>query len=159
MTTITTVDLKSIHKIYQQVKKRAFRIWRTIFIFLATCLYLDVDIDFDTALKFKPYGGLIGIDNSPLDKYFKSCKILILHAILHNTSGFVFENNEKGPGCSYVLHRPVTNEYPGDATGLVFSLHVKTLKNNLIALLEFIGNCVRLFKILKVFEVKNLDLS
>ena len=64
---------------------------------------------FGHPLKLRPYGGLIGIDNSSLDKYFKSYKILRLHAFLHDASGFVFEYSEKGPGYSYVLPCPVTN--------------------------------------------------
>ena len=104
--------------------------------FLATCLYLDPDLDLDIALKLRPYGGLIGIDNSLLDKYFKNLKILRLHAILHEASGFVFEYSEKGPGYSYVLPCPVTNEYLGHVTGIAFCLYVKTFKNNLFSLLE-----------------------
>ena len=136
MTTIATVDLQSIHEIYQQVKKRMFKIWRKIFYFLATCLYLDPDIDLDIELKLRPYGGLTGIDNSSLDNYFKSYKILRLHAILYDASGFVFEYSEKGPGFSYVLPCPVTNEYLGHVTGLAFCLYVKTFKNNLCTLVE-----------------------
>ena len=44
--------------------------------------------------------GLIGIDNSTLDKYFKSNKILRSHAILHDAFGFLFEHSEKVPGYS-----------------------------------------------------------
>ena len=65
------------------------------FYFLATCQYLDPDLDLDIAVKMRPYGGLIRIDNSSLDLYFKSYKILRLHAILHDASGFVFEYSEK----------------------------------------------------------------
>ena len=41
---------------------------KDFYIFLATCLYLNPDIDLDIALKLRPYGGLIGIDNSSLEK-------------------------------------------------------------------------------------------
>ena len=97
--------------------------------FLATCLYLDPDIDLDIALKLRPYGGLTGNDNSSLDKYFKSYKILRLHAILHDASGFVFEYSEMGPGFSYVLPCPVTIEYLGHVTEISFCLYVKNFKN------------------------------
>ena len=136
MTTIATVDLQSIHENYQQVKKEYSEYGERFLYSLATCLYLDPDIDLDIALKLRPYDGLIGIDNSSLDKYFKSYKILRLHAILHDASGFVFEYSEKGPGYSYVLPCPVTNEYLGHVTGLAFCLYVKTFKNNLFTLLE-----------------------
>ena len=82
MATIATVDLKSIHETYKEIEKEYSQY------FLGTCLHLDPEIDLDIALKLRPYGGLIGIDNSALDKYFKSFKILRLHAILHDASGF-----------------------------------------------------------------------
>ena len=104
--------------------------------FLATCFYLDPDLDLDIALKLRPYGGLIGIDNSTLDKYFMSNKILRLHAILHGASGSVFEHSEKGPSYSYLLPFPVTSEYLGHMAGIAFCLYVKTFKKKLFSLLE-----------------------
>ena len=136
MTTLATVDLKAIHEIYKELKKDYFQYGERFLYFLATCQYLDPDLDLDIAMKMRPYGGLIGIDNSSMDKYFKSYKILRLHAILHDASGFVFEYSEKGPGYSYVLPCPVTNEYLGHVTGLAFCLYVKTFKSNLFSLLE-----------------------
>ena len=90
----------------------------------------------EIALKLRPYAGLIDIDNSSLDQYFKNLKILRLHAILHDASGFVSEHREKGPGYSYVLPCPVTNEYLGHVTGIAFCLYVKFFKNNLLSVLE-----------------------
>ena len=98
MTPIATVDLDRIHDI--QKEKRIFTIRRKIFVFLATCLYLDPDIDLEIALKLRPYGGLIVIENSLLDNYFTSFKVLRLHAMLHDASGFVYEYSEEGPGYS-----------------------------------------------------------
>ena len=46
--------------------------------FLATCLHLDPNIDLEMALKLRLYAGIIGIDNSSLDKSFKSFKLLRL---------------------------------------------------------------------------------
>ena len=103
---------------------------------LCTCLHLDPNIHLDIALKLRPYVGIIGSDNSSLDKYFKSFKILRLHAILHDAAGFVYEFSEKGPGYSYVLPCPVTNEYLGHVTGLAFCLYVKTFKGRLFSMLE-----------------------
>ena len=77
----------------------------------------------------------IGIDNSILDKYF-IYKILRLHAILHDASGFVFEHSEKGASYFYVLPCPVKNEYLDHVTGIAFCLYVKTFKKNLFSLLE-----------------------
>ena len=63
MTTIATVDLKIIHEIYD--KKLDYPEYSERFVyFLAACLYLDPDINLEIVLKLRPYGGLIGIDNS-----------------------------------------------------------------------------------------------
>ena len=69
--------------------------------FLATFLTLDPNIDLDMALKLRPFGGFTDMDNSMLDKYFKSLEILRIQAILHDAQVFVFDLSEKGRG--YVL--------------------------------------------------------
>ena len=136
MTTIATVDLKNIHEIYDQIKLDYPEYSERFVYFLAACLYLDPDTNLEIVLKLRPYGGLIGIDNSSLDKYLKSYKFLRLHAILHDASGFTAEHSQKGPGYSYVLPCPITNAYIGHMTGLMFCLFVKTFKRNLFTLLE-----------------------
>ena len=35
----------------------------------------EIDLNYDVAIELKPYGGLIGIENSSLDKYLKGLKI------------------------------------------------------------------------------------
>ena len=136
MPTLATVDLKAIHEIYKELKKDYSQYGKKFLYFLATCQYLDPDLDLDIAMKMRPYGGLIGIDNYSLDKYFKSYKFLRLHAIRHNASGFVFDYSEKRPGYSYFLPCPVTNKCLGHVTGLAFCLYVKNFKSNLFSLLE-----------------------
>ena len=59
-------------------------------------------------------------------------KFLSLHAILYDALGFFFQNSEKGPGYSYVLPCPVTNEYLGHVIRLAFCLYVKTFKSILM---------------------------
>ena len=71
MTTLATVDLKDIHKIYKELKNDYTQYGERFLYFSATCQYMDPDLDFDIAMKMKPYGGLIGIDSSSLDKYLK----------------------------------------------------------------------------------------
>ena len=122
--------------VYQEVKKEYSGYNERYLYFLETCFYLDLDLDMNIALKLRPYGGFIGIDHSTLDKYFKSYKILRLHAILHEASGFVLEHSGKGPSYSYFSSCPVTNEYVGLVTGIAFCLYVKTFKKNLFSLLE-----------------------
>ena len=95
--TIATIDLKTTHKNFLFVREVYPEYSERYSYFLATCLQLDPNIDLNIALKLRPYGGIIGIDNSSMDKYFKSFKILRLHAILHDAAGFVHEFSEKGP--------------------------------------------------------------
>ena len=133
MATLATVDLKAIYEIYNELKNDYSQYGERILYFWASSQYLDPDLDLDIAMKMRPYGGLLGIDNS-LDKYFKSYKILL--AILHDASGFVFEYSEKGPGYWNVIPCPMTNEYLGHVTGLSFCLDVKTFKSILFSLLE-----------------------
>ena len=103
---------------------------------MAACQYLLPDLDLDMAMKMRPYGGLIGIDNSSLEKYFKSYNILSLHAILLDPSGFVFEYSKNERDYSYVQTCPVTNDYAGHLTGLAFCLYVKSFKSNVFSLLK-----------------------
>ena len=111
MATIATVDLKSIHETYKKIEKEYSQYGERFSDLLTSCLQLDPEIDLDIALKLQPSDGLIGTDNSALDKYFKSFKILRLHAMLYDASGSVYEYSETGPGYSYVLPCSVTNEY------------------------------------------------
>ena len=69
-----------------------------------------------------------------------------------DAAGFVDEFSKKGPGNSYVLPCPVTNQYLGQVTCLAFCLYVKTFKGRLFSLLEC-WNHKQLFSTLKVFEI------
>ena len=73
---ISTFDLKLIHEIFIDLKSHYPDKSVRFQYFLATCLYLDADINLDFVLKNRPYGGLIGIDNSSLDKHLKHFKFL-----------------------------------------------------------------------------------
>ena len=95
---------------------------------------LDPEVNFETELKLRPYGGIIGMDNSSLDTYLKPFKGLCLLAILH-VSGFIAVYSQNGPGFSYVLTSPITNAYIVHLTGL-FCMFVKSFKRNLFSLLE-----------------------
>ena len=91
MITIATIDLKNIHEIYEQIKVDYVEYSEQFVYFLAVCPYLDPDINLEIVLKLRPYGSLMGIDNSSLDTYLKSYKLLRLHVILHDASGFIAE--------------------------------------------------------------------
>ena len=136
MTTIATIDSKNIHIIYEKINVDYPENCERFVYFLAACLYLDPDTNLEIVLKLRPYGGLIGIDNSSLDTYLKSYKFLRLHAILQDASRFIAEHSQKGPGYSYNLPCPITKAYIGHMTGLTFCLFVKPFKRNLFKLLE-----------------------
>ena len=80
-------------------------------------MHLDPDVNPEVTLMLGPHGGIIEIDNSSLDGNLKPFKVLRLHAILHNASGFIAEYNQKGQGYSYVLPSPFKNAYVGHLTG------------------------------------------
>ena len=46
-------------------------------------------------MKLRPYGRLIGIDSSLMDRFLKDSKILRPHAILHDAVGYIQESTKK----------------------------------------------------------------
>ena len=92
--------------------------------------------DHDTALQLRQYGGLIGIDNSSLDKYLEVSKILRLHAILHDAGGFIYEIYNQGPGYSYMLPWKSSNCFSGRLSGIFFCLYIWIFHPPIFHLLE-----------------------
>ena len=82
-----------IHKFYLSVSSLYPNNSVGLNYFLATSEYFSEieGFDFDIALRLRPYGGVIGIDNSFVDKYLKISKVLHLHAILQDAGGFIYE--------------------------------------------------------------------
>ena len=130
--TIATINLKNIHEIYLEIKNNYPKYVERFLYFLAACQYLDPDIVLEGTLKLRPYGGLIGIDNSSLDNYFKLFKILRLHAIIHDASGFKAEYSHKGPGYSYVLPCPLTDVYLGHIMWLAFCFFCEDVEKQFV---------------------------
>ena len=99
---------------------------------LATSAYLSEieGFDFDLALKLRPYVGIIGIDNSSVDKYLKISKVLCLHAILHD------EMYNQGPGYSYRLPWKNSNCFSKHLSGILFCLYIKVFHPSIFS---FIG--------------------
>ena len=95
--------------------------------FLATKKYFSEieGFDYDIALKLRPYGGIIGTDNSSVDKYLKISKVLRLHAILHDAGGFIYEIYNQGPGYSYMLPWKSSNCFSGYFSGILSCLYIK----------------------------------
>ena len=100
MNTIGTKDIKLIHEKVLSLRGNinyTHISYRQLY-FVAACSLLDPEVDGEIALKFRPYGGFIGIDNSRLDPLLKPSKVLRLHAALHDAAGFIKDRRNKGPG-------------------------------------------------------------
>ena len=93
--------------------------------FVAACALLDLEIVGEIALKFRPCGGLIGVDTSRQDRLLKYSKVLRLHAALHEAAGFVKDCRNKGPGYVYAFrYSPINNCLFRHLTGILFVLSV-----------------------------------
>ena len=101
---VTSKILEIIHEIFFTLKKTYPENTNRRTYFLAACSLFFFsttnDINYDVAIKLRPYGGLIGIDNSSLDKFLKDPR---MHAILHDAAGFVRQVYNIGPTYCYVL--------------------------------------------------------
>ena len=91
----TSKDLETIHEFFITLTKTYPENTNRRNYFLAACSLFffstTEDINYDVAIKLRPYGGLIGIDNSSLDKYLNDSKVLRMHAILYDAANFVRE--------------------------------------------------------------------
>ena len=106
--------------------------------FLATSEYFSeiAWFGFDIALKLTPYGGIIGLGNSSLDKNSKLSKFLRLHAVLHDADGFIYETYNQGPGYSFVLPWKSSNCFSGHLLGILFCSYIKVFHQSIFHLLE-----------------------
>ena len=127
---ITANDLEIIHETYLSLQKiyPDNSVRRNYF--LATCSFFNESTDFvfDIAMKLRPYGGLIGIDNSSMDRFLKDSKILRLHAILHDATGYIQEYYKQGPGYAYMLPCDINSPFAGHITGISFCWYRKLFK-------------------------------
>ena len=139
MNTIGIEDIKKIHEkaISMRGNLNISHISHRQFYFVAACALLDPEIDGEIAFKFRPYDGLIGVDNSRLDPFLKYSKVLRLHAAVHDAAGFVKDCSNKGPGYVYAFsYPPVNNCLFGHLTGILFVLSVKVFHSQLFRELE-----------------------
>lgn len=130
------IDLAKLHRNFLLIQQRQPYFSKRRSYFLAACLYFDPNIDLEIALKLRPYGGVIGIDNSRLDNYLKGSKVLRLHAILHDAAGFVLEHSGEGPGYVYAVSCPISSPFVGHTTGIGFCLFHKVLRPTQFRMLE-----------------------
>ena len=127
----TPIDLKIIHAVYTSLKQSYPDIYSRRNYFLAACsLFFNSsdNFNYDILNKLRPYGGLIGIDISSLDKYFINSKILRLHAILHNAVRFIHEFYQQGPMYYYMLLWNCNNSLLGHLSGKAFCFFIKLKK-------------------------------
>ena len=128
--------MKIIHEIYTSLKQTYPDNSNRLNYFLAACSLFFVSSDnlnYDILIKLRPYGGLIGIDNSSLDKYLKNSKILRLHAILHDAADKFYQ---QGPTYCYMLPWNCYNSLLGHLSGITFCLFIKLKKPEVYHLLE-----------------------
>ena len=105
MNTIGTKDIKLNHEKVLSLRVNinyTYISYRQLY-FVAAYSLLDPEVDEEIALKFRPYGGFLGIDISRLDPLLKRSKVLRLHAALHDAAGFIKDCRNKGPGYIYVF--------------------------------------------------------
>ena len=69
--------------------------------FLAVCYFHDPSVDLKLINEKAPFGGIIGIGDSKLETVFGKIKVIKLHAVLHNSAGFMKTNCSRGPGYVY----------------------------------------------------------
>ena len=105
---MNTIGIKDIKLIHEKVLSLRGNInythisYRRLY-FVAARSLLDPEVDGEIALKFRPYCGFIGIDNSRLDPLLKRSKVLRLHVALHDGAGFIKDCRNKGPGYVYAF--------------------------------------------------------
>ena len=93
--------------------------------FLASCLSLDKDVDLEHINKDCLYGGRIGVGDSRLDAYLQRLKIFRLHAIFHDSTGYMKNKYNIGPGYCYAINCPINSCYVGHVTGLIYCIFLK----------------------------------
>ena len=137
---VTSTDLENIHEIYLTVKKTYPENSDRRKFFLTACSLFffssENDLNYDVAIKLRPYGGLIGIDDSSLDKYLKDSKLLRLHAILHDAAGFADEVHDTSPTYCYMLPWKCNHSLIGHLSGITFCIFVRLTRPELYQLLE-----------------------
>ena len=139
--TLASEDLKKIHIKYLEINYDfpAYSTRRKYF--LAVCKFFhesesEEEFNVDYVVKLRPFGGLIGMDNSTLDTHLKKYKVLRLHAIIHDAAGFMFEQYGVGPGYSYMLPCQLKSCLAGQISGIFFCWFIKMFKSNLYHLLK-----------------------
>lgn len=95
--------------------------------FLAVCQHVLPDIDLKKVDEETPYGGLIGIGDSWLEKLLGGFKLFRLHAVYHDATGYMMSNYDVGPGYTYLVCFPFLPNscFLGHIEGLIYCLVLK----------------------------------
>lgn len=94
--------------------------------FLASCLTLDKGVNLPFINEDCRYGGTIGMGDSYLDNVLKHFKIIRLHAILHDSTGYMKQKFGIGPGYCYNLSNcPINCCFLGHVSGLIYCMYMK----------------------------------
>ena len=96
--------------------------------FLAVCRSFDKNVDLDKINREVPFGGLIGVGDSKLEKLLNWSKIFPLHATFHDATGYLKTNLNICPGYCYMV--PFLNSkfnfcFLGHITGLAYCCFLK----------------------------------
>ena len=139
MNTIGTKDIKLIHEKVLSLRgdiNYTHISYRQLYL-VAACSLLDPEVDGEIALKCRPYGCFIEIDNSRLHPLLKRSKVPRLHAALHDAAAFIKDCRNKCPGYVYAFHySPVKNCLFDHLTGILFILSVKIFHSHMFRELE-----------------------
>lgn len=134
--TLATIDLHYIQDNYLELDRQFPENSQRQNYFLATCKYLCPDIDIEEAKNLRPYGGIIGMDNSRLDRPLRRFKLLRMHAFLHDAAGFVYDRAGQGPGYTYILPCATKSCLAGHVSGILFCFYVKIFHPKLFSTLN-----------------------
>ena len=120
------MDLNKILDIYQIVQKQFPTNTTRKNLFLATCLTIDSSVNLANVDLSCPHGGLIGWGDSILERLAPYSKILRLHAVLHDASGFMYSCYKEGKGYVYGLGWfPVSSPLVGHLSGISYCIGLK----------------------------------
>lgn len=94
-------------------------------LFLIVCKILCPSVDVIAISRIYPDGGKIGIGDSYLNRLFKFCKILRLHAAFHDAFGLMRNTFNIGPGYCYATTAGLPNIcFLGHITGIIYWLKI-----------------------------------
>ena len=103
--------------------------------FLVPCKGISLQIDLYGVNVKSCFGGLIGKDDSRLERTFSFSKNMRMHSVLHDASGFMKRYSNEGPGYIYVLltHSPeLFNEcFLGNIQGVLYCCFPKVVERKL----------------------------